>query len=176
MPWSWISAPLMCSDSLPCSCCVYIALGFVNVAEGWAPSTIYQHVCGSVSACSHQSPLRHELRSDCHLCLSTRPNAIGCELPVASPTCPPSAFPHPFACVNYVSAWGRLVEEGRGGAVSGGDGTVVASQYTRVGSTADSQPAWNSLAGVGCPTPVSCTECIFNRGFHRSLARRGEEG
>lgn len=24
---------------------------------------------------------------------------------------------------------------------------------------------------MGCPTPVSCTKCIFNRGFHRSLAR-----
>lgn len=47
MPWSWISAPLMCSDSLPCSCCVYIPLGFVNAKEGLGLSTVYQSVVGA---------------------------------------------------------------------------------------------------------------------------------
>lgn len=46
-----------------------------------------------VSACSHQSPLWHELPSYCHICLSTWPNTIGRELPVAQPPCPPP--PHP---------------------------------------------------------------------------------
>lgn len=44
-----------------------------------------------VSACCHQSPLWHELPSYCRICLSTWPNAIGCELPVAQP--PPSTQP-----------------------------------------------------------------------------------
>lgn len=116
MPWSWISAPLMCSDSLPCSCCVYIPLGFVNAKEGWGLSTVYQHVVGGVSACSHQSPLWHELPSYWRICLSTWPNAIGREIPVAAPPRPPPpAHKHspipppllsslPFAFVNYVSA------------------------------------------------------------------------
>lgn len=50
----------------------------------------------SVSACCHQSPLWHELPSYCRICLSTWPNAIGRELPVAQrpppsqpPCCPP---------------------------------------------------------------------------------------
>lgn len=66
-----------------------------------------------VSACSHQSPLWHELPSYCHICLSTWPNAIGRKLPVAQT--PTQLNPHPllffppFAFVNYVSAWGAAV-------------------------------------------------------------------
>lgn len=150
MPWPWISAPLMCSDSLPCSCCVYIALGFVNVAEGWAPSTAYQHVCRSDSACSHQSPLRHELRSDCHLCLSARPNAIGCELPVASPTC----LPHPFAyIVNYVSAF-----EG-GGQLWRYSSAVV--HLSIPGLAVAQSPNLPGIAGMGCPTPAAALNAFL---------------
>lgn len=41
-----------------------------------------------VSACSHQSPLWHELPLYCHICLSTWPNTIGRKLPVAEPPTP----------------------------------------------------------------------------------------
>lgn len=44
-----------------------------------------------VSVCSHQSLLWHQLPSYCRICLSTWPNAIGRELPVAQP--PPLSKP-----------------------------------------------------------------------------------
>ncbi len=48
-----------------------------------------------VSACSHQSPLWHELHSYCRICLSTWPNAIGRELPIAQHPHPPNRPPPP---------------------------------------------------------------------------------
>lgn len=97
-----------------------------------------------VWACSHQSPLWHELPSYCRICLSTWPNAIGRELPVAqpppaqlNPTQPPPLLSSPpSACVNYVSAGGSSGDE----AYSSGIFTnLVCEQHMRAYS-----PAWHA--------------------------------
>lgn len=74
-----------------------------------------------VSACSHQGPLWHEPRAYRRICLSTRPNAIGRELPVARHPHPlqlPLLSSPPFACVNYVSAGGSSHDEAHSSGIS----------------------------------------------------------
>lgn len=47
----------MCSDFLPCSCCVYILL---SCRGGVGSFYCLSACCRGISACSHQSPLWHE--------------------------------------------------------------------------------------------------------------------
>lgn len=151
MPWSWISAPLMCSDSLPCSCCVYILLGFINAKEGWGLSTVYQHVVGASqhavikARCGMKPPLILPYLS-LHMA-----KPIGRELPTAQRL--PLCFPPPFACVNYVSAGEAAMMR-----------HAVVAFYKRMRT----QAAWSAHN-------IGYINCIFNRGFQSSLARHGKD-
>lgn len=120
----------------------------------------------NVSACSHQIPLWHELCSHSRICLSTWPDAIGSELPVAQAPTTPNLFIFFLSVLPSFCLCKLYKCKGSIGEVHSTDlflTRVVSSEY---------KPTIPPLCALVHFTHTVCNlNAFLTRGFHGSRAR-----